>query len=618
MSALLILCMILPLAVGICAALDCRMEEALPLSLFVMIAAGYAVTLAGGLWLTGGLVWLLSLAGGGFAVYRFVVKKAVPVTVLLKGTGIFLLFAAFFWWLCRGCAFTDWDDFSHWGKAVKWMYYTDTLYTAPASTDAFKSYPPATAILQYMILKAGGFSFREDIVLYANALLTAAMLTLSFRAVHFRSRPVRAAAMAALLAFLPVLVYPSYFFRASVDGLLGLLSGMLIVSVFLPGRTRASDWLETLGCLVLALVKSSGTGLAVLAALTVLLLRSAKEKRLTGVFPLGAVLVAKCSWSLHLSIVGAGERMQWPGGWTGGIFSLLTGRADAWRYEVLQNFSETIFRQGNYGAGQWIPFAAIPATLAVTAAIALISCEREERRNRKKAILFLTGAALGITLVFVLTLLYSYLYLFNQAEAMYLASVYRYLDTCTMLMAYTMVVLMGAFSGCRKMPLSALPAAVPLMLAVLFPADGLPAAILNAPIHAAQTQNDRILARHAAQRIQALGEKSPRLQLITANDAGAAALKIDYELLPVCLPEQSTILMADNSSGQLGVCEISAEEWSTELARRFDYVYIYCPEDQFVADYQSVFEDDSQIVVDRMFRVIAQPDGTAKLRCMDE
>ena len=187
-----------------------------------------------------------------------------------------------------------------------------------------------------------------------------------------------------------------------------------------------------------------------------------------------------------------------------------------------------------------------------------------------------------------------------------------------MLMAYTMVVLMGAFSGCRKMPLAALPAAVPLMLAVLFPADGLPATILNAPIHAAQTQNDRILARHAAQCIQALGEKSPRLQLITANDAGAAALKIDYELLPACLPEQSTILMADNSSGQLGVCEISAQEWSTELARRFDYVYIYCPEDQFVADYQSVFEDDSQIVVDRMFRVIAQPDGTAKLRCMDE
>ena len=31
-------------------------------------------------------------------------------------------------------------------------------------------------------------------------------------------------------------------------------------------------------------------------------------------------------------------------------------------------------------------------------------------------------------------------------------------------------------------------------------------------------------------------------------------------------------------------------------------------------DYISVFEDESQVVVDRMFEVVQQPDGTAKLR----
>ena len=48
-------------------------------------------------------------------------------------------------------------------------------------------------------------------------------------------------------------------------------------------------------------------------------------------------------------------------------------------------------------------------------------------------------------------------------------------------------------------------------------------------------------------------------------------------------------------------------------------MYIYCPEDQFVADYLSVFEPGSQseVVNDRMFRVIRQSDGSAKLRCID-
>ena len=76
--------------------------------------------------------------------------------------------------------------------------------------------------------------------------------------------------------------------------------------------------------------------------------------------------------------------------------------------------------------------------------------------------------------------------------------------------------------------------------------------------------------------------------------------------------------MADNKNEEPWVQEISAEAWSRELAQKYDYVYIYCPEDQFIADYGSVFEDDSQIGADRMFRVVVQPDGTARLRCMDE
>ena len=617
MSAVLILCMICPLAAGLCAAFRCRMEEALPLALTTLIAAGYLLALAGLLPLAGPCVWALNLLGGGWAVYVFAVKKSFPLRNLLQGSVIFLAMALLYWWLCRGCAFTDWDDFSHWGKSVKWMYYMDELYTSPASTDGFKSYPPATAVLQDLILKAGGFPFREDIVLYANALLSAGLLTLPFRAVDFHQRPVRGAGMAVLLAVLPGLVYPSYFFRASVDGLLGMFTGILVISAFLPGRSRASDWVEVLGCFVLALVKNSGTGLAVMAALVLLLTRLHRKNRASVLFPLAAVLAAKLSWSIHLSWMGAGERWQWPGGLTGGVFSLLTGRADEYRYTVLQNFADTIFRQGNYGPGQTIPFAVLPLGLALVGALALVSHPKEARRPAAGRIMGLTVTALGMTAVFVLSLLYSYLYLFSSMEAMYLASVYRYLDTCTMLLLVTAVILACVCSGDRGALPAILPAALALATVWIFPAGSFLDTLRNAPLHAAQTQNDRVLSRHAAERIQALGEETPRLQLITADDSGSAALRIDYELLPVRLPEQATILMADNKREEPWVREISAGDWSRELAQQFDYVYIYCPEDQFVSDYCAVFEEDSQIVADRMFRVIVQPDGTAKLRCLD-
>lgn len=616
MSAILIWCMILPLAAGLSVWFSCRAEESLLLAVLAMITAGYIVSLTGMLCLAGTVVWILNMAGGSWAVCTVCIRKRGRHGLLWQGTILFLVLAALYWWLCRGCAFTDWDDFSHWGKAVKWMFSTNTLYTVPASTDGFKSYPPATAVWQYMILKAGGFLFREDIVLYANALLTAALLLLPFRAVEFRRQPFRVAGMTVFMAILPALVYPSWFKRASVDGLLGLFAGILVLSAFLPGRSRATPWLEVLGCLILALVKTSGTGLAAMAALVMLATRLHAGQRKTAVLPLAAVLAAKLSWSAHLILMGAGERWQWPGGLTGGIFSLVTGRADEYRYTVLKNFAGTIFLQGNYGPGQTVPFLALPAMLGAVVVLTGWSSVKSRRRSVWQKLLPPLAAVLAVTAVFVLSLLYSYLYLFSAAEAMYLASVYRYLDTCTMMLMTSAIVLAFVFAEERR--IDAAPGAAALALVCLFPAGTFLQAVIQAPLMAAQSQNDRILARHAAERIRALGESSPRLQLITANDAGAAALRIDYELVPERLPEQLTILKAENSAGEPWVHEVSAEEWSRELAQNFDYVYIYCPEDQFVADYLSVFEDESQVVVDRMFRVIAQPDGTARLRCLDE
>lgn len=156
-------------------------------------------------------------------------------------------------------------------------------------------------------------------------------------------------------------------------------------------------------------------------------------------------------------------------------------------------------------------------------------------------------------------------------------------------------------------------------LCLLFPLGPSADKIRYAPQEAAASGADRVLSRHAADRIRALGETAPRLWLITANDGGAAELRIRYDLLPLQLPAHAVILMADVPEGLIWAREISPKDWSRELAESYDYVYIYCPDDQFVADYLSVFEPGSQseVVNDRMFRVIRQGDGSAKLRCID-
>ncbi len=633
MSVFLVLLLLLPSVIGLCLLLRCGPEEGLLLTLFVLIAAVYFLGIFGLLPVAAPLFWMGNLAVIAAVVTALVKKREqrshfvsiLPTLLLLGGLGLLL------WWVCRGCAFTDWDDFSHWGKSIKFMFYSDKLYTVPSSPDGFKSYPPATAVLEYLFLKAGRFSFREDIVLYVNALLAGGTLLLPLRALRGKKQPAEAGVLMAALLVVIFSVFPSFFFRAGVDGLLGLITGSVLMSEFLPQRTRATGWLTSLGCFALALLKTSGTGLALVAALVIFAHRLAGTGEIKkplrallprAVCPLLMVATAKISWSLHLSLVGAAERWQSSENMATGLFQLMTGTAPGYRSTVLQRFKSAVFSEKSYGWLLRFPFWGWLLFFAVLAVLAFLVCPRQgdalQEKLTKRSVLWLTGAVLGTALVFTVSLLCSYLFIFSESEALQLASVYRYLDTITLMLLYCGTSLVFAavseIKFTKRWGLLAVSAGLCLLLC-----DPRAAVteVIGAPIHAAQTNHDRYLARHAAERINALGETDPRLYLITANDAGISQMQTEYELLPQQLPAHSSILMERQPKNEPWVRACSPEEWSKELAAGYDYVYIFCPEDQFVREYLELFEDESQVVVDRMFRVILQEDGTARLRCLD-
>ena len=77
------------------------------------------------------------------------------------------------------------------------------------------------------------------------------------------------------------------------------------------------------------------------------------------------------------------------------------------------------------------------------------------------------------------------------------------------------------------------------------------------------------------------------------------------------------MLMTANSELMPGSVQCTWQEWRQVLLDGYDYVYVYCPEPQFVQEFMPVFEDDSQIVVDRMFEVI-HTDADGILRVMPE
>ena len=138
-------------------------------------------------------------------------------------------------------------------------------------------------------------------------------------------------------------------YKRQADGLLGTLFAFVLLAHFTSRASRYRSVVVSAGCMVLALVKTSGMGLAFLAALVVLLdqlicerglLKQVGRKSviagaLLTTLPLISVAVVKISWDVHLRAMGA------VGHWAENtinlsvIAELFSGTAPQYRYCLL-------------------------------------------------------------------------------------------------------------------------------------------------------------------------------------------------------------------------------------------------------------------------------------------
>jgi hypothetical protein len=554
-------------------------------------------------------VWLARIAlvgAAGYCGYSIFVTKRLSLHSLSFSLLAFLGFSAVLWWICRGRLFNDWDEFSHWGLSLKFMFHENTLYSVASSPTTFKSYPPAYTMGQFMIAKTAFLPFREDVLMFAGALISAAFMLYPLRWFSLKKSPLGALGTAVLLFFVPCVMFDHAYYRVSVDMLLGVLIAFFICVLVYEEDKKIRLPLLCAAVFLLTLTKDSGLGLSLLCCIFLAVYTVfAEHSRLRAVdyLPLGISLGAEGIWTTYLDFVGAAERWN---------FSFSAGTPNDYRKTVLEKFFTQYFTSPDYGSVLRFSVAGWLLVLAVAGIVLFFFLHK----SRRKKMLFAFGFAGVAFLAFSAFMLISYLYLFAEIEAVELASFYRYLCTPVFVVVYVVV-----FISCKSISEVKHPAAqmlvLPLAVLFFFSSSLIPLylqKIAQAPVVAAQTQHDRYLSQRTARYISALGEASPRLYLITANDAGKMQNMIQYDLYPIRLPEQSTIIACAPKEDEPWVKQYSAQEWENVLAAGYDYVYIYCPEMQFVSDYSALFEDKTQVVVDRMFKVVPTADGGITLR----
>ncbi len=628
-----ILALFMPLCAAVALLSNRRLTQAAPM-VFLSVALG--LNILGMLSLLHIGIWIFYAAIVAAAVYvlhnlwQCIRHRRLPVWLTID-TVLLICGIAVLWWACRGHRYANWDEFTHWGRAVKVAFEQNVLPSLGQMRSDFKEYPPGLAPLQALVLQAARMPFREDVVIFTQGVFS---LSLLYYPLHrFNKKSTAAASLTAVVMLLaPLTVYWYYFAETTVDGLLGVLFGFVVLVQLLGPCGRFERILQTLACAMLPLTKASGMLLAVLACVVIVVSEFAAgsfakkqnktenaqtnthktiKQKLAVFLPLGSALAAYGAWNAIIAIYQIPRRWQPQGFSLEDILALITGSAPAWKLETIRLYFANIFADFNYGwPGGFFPFMAFFAIFAVLFFV-LYRMVADPQHKKRFKIVFLGMFAAGI--LYTGLVLCNYLFFFSEYEAVRLASLSRYLNTYlvgmfVMLFGWLAVALQG--KSLRVQCGGGL-AAIALWVFMSNPEVILPQ-FVNASAYAVQTTAVQNQYTQAANDIRAVSTAEvPPVYVIAQNDIGATAPRLDYELAPQSyLAPQTTSIGVDVSPDDILSQRLSVQEWAQLLLDDgFEYVYLFAVDNTFAADYGELFPGDEWIVNGNMFSVVPTQDG---------
>ncbi len=604
-------------------------ERALPAAALLAVLVLYLFGLLGVLRAGVYAVYALGLFSGAYCVRGAMRdrKNGKALSVSISPAAMVALVAVpVICFVSRGRLLTIWDEFSHWGTVVKNMYLLDAFGSAPSSTAIFKAYPPSISLLQYYFMRLEP-SFTEATLFRAKDFLTVSLLMPFFAGVTWKDGK-RLLLLIMIVFALPLIDY-YYFYRCIlVDGVMGLLFLYALASYWdADGLDAFSFSSLSLGIFALALSKESGYGFAALALLILfadwVLARRGKraEKapdlplsgkgtgllmRFLPLLPVLALLFAVLSWKLSFRSSGAAD--YWNAAAALSPARVLEGLANPAPYQkdVFERFFSALFalRDDTY-AVRLSPFLWI--VLPVSAACLAHRAEPDE--GVKKRIARLTALLLLGYALWLLALLFSYLFLFADFEALNLDGLERYSSTYQLgMFGFSVYLLVTSWRrGAGKNLISSLALLLCAEL-MLFSFSDLAKATLVAPQYNRYTQTQREELPDVPDFAAFLDPARDRVCLIAqqADNTGLAYYYARYMATPVYVGVvESWSVGQKRDENDDWTAAFTESEWTRALYES-DYTYLYLlrVDDAFIEAFGAAFPDKAGIADGALYKIV--------------
>ena len=596
-----------------------RFEEVLPVTMaglilliFLFGVAGflavgvYAVLLAAALLYAGGIFLIVRRKNA-----REFLRNLVTPGLLIFGVSFFLLI-----YVNRGRLATFFDEFSHWVDIVKVMTLLDDFGTNPASMSSFPSYPPAGSIFSYFLQKLAiltGFqqNFTEWLV-FTTANLFLIIPMFPFLRSFGWKQLFKAILTAGALFLCPLILLPYFYEFAGGDAPLSVLLGCGMALLI---TARQQDLFHTLQislyCALLVLCKDVGlllsVFLAVLFCIRFLLEKKSpegwgKSRWLTlgqALLPLAALLVCSLLWRLELALSQVPMRFREPTD-LGVLLNLLLGRDPTYRQEVLHTFGRGFLLDRGIHLAHTGGTTSFLVIFCIETTVLYLGIRLWNKTHGQAAgkNIWITWSFLGLTGLYTLGLIISYLFQFSQVEALALSSFERYLCIPAVAGVIAAAAIYLSAGDTRNTCLISLA----VLTAVLFLTPMEPVWNLVSRDLVDNSRGERAPYTELNEKIDDSLAEPSRIYLICQESDSYDYYVEKYSLRPHVLSKAFS-LGEPFYEGDIWTASVSPDQWQQDLVENYDYVAILRANDYFREHFSCLFRDPSAIADNSLFLV---------------
>lgn len=324
-------------------------------------------------------------------------------------TLMFLIFCIFITILNYKFTIFEWDAFSHWATAAKYMIQNNVFFNQ-------SSYPPGITSLQYVYTKLAFSSFNESYLVNALLMFTMSLFMPLFDLIKNNHKFIPNFLGLILFMIMPLTFFTNLYGSVYVDCILGLELAFILFNYYSNKNKNFKTILIILGLFTIVNTKEIGLVLACSFILCLIIDKILKKeitikKILLFMF---VIAVSYLSWNIYLkfnpaeAVIGTTDKISL-------ISELLTKEKITYMVEIANNFL-------NYISNQNIQMNILNVSFINFIVISIFILLLFKKNNSIKDIIIIAICYLGF-------LAFSYMCFFSEEEALILASLDRYIYT---------------------------------------------------------------------------------------------------------------------------------------------------------------------------------------------